>query len=273
MNEPLLILSATAMTHQGCSRNDHQDTISIGGWIRSKPMRYPETILSPMDGPIICAVADGMGGNVSGQTASRYAIGRLVEAADFLFSEFDITNLLQQVNEGLYDQMSGDPKLRGMGTTVSGIIFVGQKAIIFNVGDSRVYVQIDGFLRQLSVDDTRNAAVNPGLARLEADAIQRRSAKLTQAIGGGEERLRISPHCISQALEAGQRYLVCSDGVTDMISLDTIESCIGEDDPVSVNSIFNHVIRAGGVDNMSILLARVQKKELAPPRGQLKERF
>jgi serine/threonine protein phosphatase PrpC len=223
-------------------------------------MQHPEIVIIPIDLPTLCVVADGMGGNNSGKIASQYVVARLIEESESLQTGQAVVNFLQQVNDELYDQMMVDISKKMMGTTISGVVFAAARAIVFNVGDSRVYIRNNDYLRQLSVDDTRNVISNPGLARMEADARKRKDTRLTQAIGGADERLKIMPHCVSHELEIGQRFLICSDGVSDSISLDILESCVGDDDIISVNTIFKHVINAGGEDNISVIIASIKNE-------------
>jgi serine/threonine protein phosphatase PrpC len=146
--------------------------------------------------------------------------------------------------------MQGSPENKGMGTTVAGLLFRQSGHLHFNVGDSRVYRFKAGFLRQLSIDDVRSPAADPAEGR-------RGSTVLTQCLGGAVAMSEIAPHVGTEPVVAGWRYLLCSDGLTDMVPLERIEAILNEhaDDPDAVAALLAAALAGGGEDNISIIVA------------------
>lgn len=242
-------LGVVAFTHRGRVRPTHEDAIVAGSQWYGTSMRQPEASCHLLSDPLVCAVADGMGGHVAGAVASQQAARLLVEAAPALHNETAIAGCLRQVNGELFSQMDESPEMRGMGTTVAGIVATPGEILGFNVGDSRVYREQDGFLRQMTIDD-RPAP---------------RSHRLTQALGGAAQHADIEPHVWRDALLDGRRYLICSDGLTDVLDVDAIEACLGSDDVATVERLFERAMAAGGEDNISIILARIESGERESP--------
>jgi PPM family protein phosphatase len=192
--------------------------------------------------PLMCAVADGMGGHAAGEVASRVAIERLV-AERFACAEASaVAAALAAVNAELYRTMQADRSLAGMGSTVAGLLLAAGRVLWFNVGDSRVYRERDGCLQQLSIDD-----VPPGA----------RSGVITQSLGGALAFTPVEPHVGVGELGTSGRWLVCSDGLTDMLSVAEIERCMADDDEQAVLGLFEAAMAAGGADNISIVLASI----------------
>jgi serine/threonine protein phosphatase PrpC len=149
---------------------------------------------------------------------------------------------LATINAELYEGMAASPGLLGMGTTVAGLLLSPVEAVWFNVGDSRVYAVRARRLTQLSIDD-----VPPGP----------RTGMITQTIGGGPVFLPIAPHTGASRVAIPSRWLLCSDGLTDMLSDAEIEEALGQGDEDTVRTLFADAMAAGGVDNISIVLVSV----------------
>ena len=145
---------ATAFTHQGAVRAGNEDTIAVGDWIRSAPMAAPVVLEHTLAAPLICLVADGMGGQPAGEVASRSVAERLSRRAAEATDEAAVARLLHEANDALFARMNERPACYGMGATVAGVALAPSGVLAFNVGDSRVYrVEADGLV-QLSTDDT-----------------------------------------------------------------------------------------------------------------------
>jgi serine/threonine protein phosphatase PrpC len=190
--------------------------------------------------PLVVALADGMGGQAAGEVASRYVVQRL--AAQRLESEGEIAEALAAINVELYAAMASNPELTGMGTTVAGLVLTASRVLWFNVGDSRVYRDQDGRLQQLSIDDV---PAGP------------RSGIITQTLGGAPAFVPVSPHIGCEALVLPARYLLCSDGLTDMLDAGQIAHAMAATDADAVGALFTEAMQAGGADNISIVLASI----------------
>src|ERR687892_1570955 len=132
-------LRATAFTHQGVVRPGNEDTIAVGDWIRRLPMAAPAVLEHQIAAPLICLVADGMGGHAAGEVASRAVAEHLSRRAVEAVDEAAMAALLCDADAELRALMREHPAWRGMGTTVAGIGVSPEHAIAFNIGDSRVY--------------------------------------------------------------------------------------------------------------------------------------
>jgi serine/threonine protein phosphatase PrpC len=235
-------LEVTAFTHQGRVRDGNEDSITVAGWVSDVAMSGLRRSRHELTESVLCAVADGMGGHAAGEIASRYAIKRLA-AEPFADSEATaVAGVLAAINAELYQTMAADRSLRGMGTTVAGLLLSAARVLWFNVGDSRVYRYRDGSLQQVSTDH-----VPPGA----------RSSIITQSLGGALAFTAIEPDIGADDLVVPSRWLVCSDGLTDMVGDADITRCLEDHDEEAARKLFEAAMVAGGVDNISLILASV----------------
>jgi PPM family protein phosphatase len=246
-------LRATAFTHQGAVRADNEDCIAIGDRVMSEPMAAPVLLERATGAPLIAVVADGMGGHAAGEVASRIAVERLAALAGRASDEAGLEQLLQDVNAELFEAMREQPRLRGMGTTVAGVVIAPAGSMVFNVGDSRVYLIEEGTLVQLSTDDT------PGPKLADGRTAAMTSHLITQSLGGSYEEVGIEPHLLSVPPAPHERYLLCSDGLSDLLRRDEIEAALAEDDRTSVQALFEAAMARGGRDNVSIVMLEVRR--------------
>ena len=204
-------IEVTAFTHRGLLREHNEDSITVAGWVSDVAMSGLRRSRHELAGPLLCAVADGMGGHAAGEIASRYAIKRLA-AEPFAAAEASaVAAALAVINAELYQTMRSDRSLAGMGTTVAGLLLAAGRALWFNIGDSRIYRHRDGSLRQLSIDDVPAGA---------------RSGIITQSLGGALAFAPVDPHIGVGDLEIPSRWLICSDGLTDMVDAAEMEHCM-----------------------------------------------
>jgi serine/threonine protein phosphatase PrpC len=198
----------------------------------------------------ICLVADGMGGHAAGDVASRFVAECLADRGPDVRDEVALAQLLREVDLGLFALMRERPALAGMGITVAGLHVTPSVLHVFNIGDSRVY-RIDHGLVQLSTDDTPGPKLADGRTAAQATAL------LSQSLGGALAPAEVTPHLL-RAPEAAGSYLICTDGLTDLLSVDEIAARIGADDNASVTAMFEAAMTAGGRDNISIILVRLR---------------
>jgi serine/threonine protein phosphatase PrpC len=211
-------------------------------------MDTPRQTLHDLDVPLLCLVADGMGGHAAGEEASRLAAFRLAESVPSLDGEPAVAAFLRQVNREIFDAMRENSQCRGMGTTVAGLMVRPGGVLWFNVGDSRVFRYRDRFLRQLSIDDVPDLDVGR----------TGRSGSLTQALGGAATFIEVVPHVGTDPLVPGWRYLLCSDGLTDMVDLAAIEAAMAAADAAAVTRLFERAM-IPGQDNISIIVATIEQ--------------
>jgi serine/threonine protein phosphatase PrpC len=247
-------LRAAAFTHQGAVRPSNEDTIAVGGWITSESMSAPAVLEHEVAAGLICLVADGMGGHAAGEIASRAVAEHLSRGAAGAIDESALAALLRDADAELFALMEEQPAWRGMGTTVAGIGIAPDRVLAFNVGDSRVYRIDRGALVQLSTDDT------PGPKLADGRTAAMTSNLVTQSLGGAYQLAGIDPHVLSEPLEDGARYLICSDGLSDLLERTIMEQLLGGDDAASAGALFEAAMARGGDDNVSLILARLERR-------------
>jgi serine/threonine protein phosphatase PrpC len=249
-------LYATAFTHQGAVRASNEDTIAVGDWITNDPMAGPVVLEHTVTAPLICLVADGMGGHAAGEVASRIVAEHLARRAAQATDEAAIGRLLHGANDALFALMEERPAWYGMGTTVAGVAVAPTGVIVFNVGDSRVYRIEAGALVQLSTDDTLGPKLPDGRTAVYTSSI------ISQVLGGyGPDQPweRIVAHVLSEPLVDGARCLICSDGLTDLLDPAAIEELLKGEDQASAAALFEAAMARGGDDNISLILLRLHQ--------------
>ena len=236
-------IEVTALSHKGAVRDNNEDSIAVAGWVSDVEMPTPRRSRHTLAETVLLAIADGMGGHAGGEVASRYAIKRLAEDP-IDASAAAVGARLKAINAELYQTMKAVPSLLGMGTTVAGLLLSATRALWFNVGDSRIYRLHRGRLEQLSIDD-----VPPGP----------RSGLITQTLGGAPIFFPIAPHIGADDLMLPSRWLLCSDGLTDMVGDGEIERALAASDEDAVRALFAEAMQAGGADNISMVLVSAKE--------------
>jgi serine/threonine protein phosphatase PrpC len=180
--------------------------------------------------------------------ASALAAHRLASIGPTLSSEDAVRDALNACNRALYRAAGGTgSELATMGTTVAGVVVQPGSLLTFNVGDSRVFAASCDGLRQVSVDDS--PPLEPG---------ERTTSLVTQCLGGTPGYRPISPHVTAASLSPGDRYLICTDGLTDPVTPDEIDAVMREhDDGRAAFELWKAAIAAGGPDNITLAVVRV----------------
>lgn len=227
-----------AATHQGRVRANNEDSM------------YPATAGST-DGSALVMVADGMGGHVAGEVASRLA----VEAATT--TEGGVAERVLAGNRAILETVEGRPDLAGMGTTLTlAHLRPDLVADIGHVGDSRAYLLRNGELVQVTADHTVvYEQLQAGRITVEEAATHRHRSMVTRALGLIPD---VNVDVIELPLKAGDRMLLCSDGVNAMISDREIEEALGSGTPEEVVwDLIERANRAGGHDNATALVVDI----------------
>src|SRR5205823_4717645 len=165
--------------------------------------------------PPLFAIADGMGGAQAGEVASRLAAAALKESGTSAGGERRISDLIQEANRRVYDRSSRDPNTSGMGTTITVALVENDNVAFGHVGDSRAYLIRDGRMEQVTEDHSLvNELLKSGkLSREEAESHPQRSV-ITRALGTDPD---VDVDTFTIAAEAGDVFLLCSGGLTDMV--------------------------------------------------------
>lgn len=245
-------VTVTALSHPGLMREHNEDSLVIGPWtLCATVTENPQTLGFPLGAPLVVAVADGIGGQPAGEVASGIVVRHLATLGPTLDSERAVSEALGVINRSVYAAADRDPELATMGTTVAGVVLLAEQLLVFNVGDSRV---LDAgtdrsTLRLMSVDD--NPPPTPG---------RRTTSIVTQALGGAREFVPITPHVSTAPLSPGDRYLVCTDGLTDPVPEETLaETLRAHDGGRAAFELWKSAIDAGGPDNITLALIDVSE--------------
>jgi PPM family protein phosphatase len=209
-------------------------------------------------GPRLLALADGMGGHAAGEVASQLVIAALThldedEPRGDLLGQ--LNDAVHQGNSAIAGQVATDPELDGMGTTLTAILFAGNRLGLVHIGDSRGYLLRDGELSQITKDDTFvQTLVDEGrITADEAHSHPQRSL-IMRALTGHE----VEPTLIMREAFVGDRYLLCSDGLSDPVSFETIQDALLIPDvDASADKLIEMALRGGGPDNVTVVVADV----------------
>ncbi|MGD2102652.1 MAG: Stp1/IreP family PP2C-type Ser/Thr phosphatase [Acidimicrobiia bacterium] len=227
---------ATA-THKGMIRDNNEDSV------------FPSSSGDSTDS-VLVIVADGMGGHVAGEVASRIAINAAAS------SDTDPGDRVAAGNRAIREEVARDPSLEGMGTTMTLLSVENNVATIGHVGDSRAYLLRDGDLRQLTEDHTV-AAEYVAMGQLTSDeaASHPQRHMLTRTLGLTRF---VNVDVVQVELASGDRLLLCSDGLTEMVDDGTIAAALGNGSPdENVWELVELANEAGGVDNITVVVVAV----------------
>lgn len=182
-------------------------------------------------------VADGMGGHAAGEVASELAVQCLASVLSRLCTAEEVTAAIETANLALFDAMRVHAELAGMGTTIAGVRLLGEFALVFNAGDSRIYHEVGGALKQLSEDHVVGGYM------------------LTKCLGGASVSAPVEPFVLTVAMLKGSRLLLCSDGVTDELADSDIQELV--QGPRPADAIVASALAAGGRDNATAVVISV----------------
>jgi protein phosphatase len=211
-------------------------------------------------GPRLLAIADGMGGQAAGEVASSEVISTIVTLDDDIPGSDILTSLgtaVQRANDQLLRMVQEDPQLEGMGTTLTALLWTGQRLGLVHVGDSRAYLLRDGVLTQITQDHTWvQRLVDEGRITEEEATTHPQRSLLMRALGSGE---RVEPDLSIREVRVGDRYLICSDGLSGVVSHQTLEETLaGYQAPhETVQELIQLALRGGGPDNITCIVADV----------------
>jgi serine/threonine protein phosphatase PrpC len=225
-------IRAASGTHVGLVRKRNEDALYQGQWL--------------------FGVADGLGGHVAGDIASNTAIealkpydrnvapGELAEA---------LGKAVSDANEALRQRIRSEPQLRGMGTTMVAFMWSGDVAMLANIGDSRAYLMRNrSHLTRISEDHTYQHLV------ASAAAVPTLPEKITRFLDGRQDGR--SPDITRHQLRSGDRFLLCSDGLSSYVPHSLIDTALSSvDDPAdAVDALVKSALDHGGLDNVSVLV-------------------
>jgi PPM family protein phosphatase len=218
-------------------------------------------------GPRLLAVADGMGGHAAGEVASAAAIDAIARLDDDVPGS-DLLDALAgaviDANHTLHDMVAADPAFEGMGTTLTAMLWSGGRVALVHIGDSRAYLLRDGEFYQITHDHTLvQTLVDEGRITPDDVATHPQRSMLLRALDG---RADVEPDLSLREARLGDRYLLCSDGLSSVVSEETLHRTLATvaslDDVVL--QLIELAIRGGGPDNITCIVADVVDSATAP---------
>lgn len=232
----------------------------FGGWagITDRGLLRAANEDAWLGAPPLFVVADGMGGHAAGDVASALAVDAFRPLTDKVALEVqDVLDALAEANRAIL-AAAADPDRSGMGTTATGLALVqaggSEHWLVFNVGDSRVYRLLDGDLTQLTVDHSEaEELVEAGhLTRAQAREYRRRNV-VTRSLGTDPAPV---PDCWVFPPAAGERFLICSDGLTTEVEDERIGACLVEEPDAEggARRLVELALDAGGRDNVTVIV-------------------
>lgn len=233
-----LVLRYAARSDRGLVRANNEDSVYAGARL--------------------LALADGMGGHAAGEIASQLVIAALAHLDDDepggdLLSKLD--HSVREGNQAIAAHIEADPELEGMGTTLTAILFAGNRLGLVHIGDSRGYLMRDGELTQITKDDSFvQTLVDEGRITAEEAHSHPQRSLIMKALTGHE----IEPTLIMREARVGDRYLLCTDGLSDPVSHETIAEALRIPDTAeSADRLIELALRGGGPDNVTVVVADV----------------
>ena len=270
----LVEVDISALSHTGHRRannEDHYLVLKLGRILETLGTSLPAGVVPARNEEVnyVMMVADGMGGHVAGEIASQTALSALIGLAldlpDWILRvdqahvrdmEERSRSRFQKVSEMLVELGQRQPALQGMGTTLTVARSLGRDLMISHVGDSRAYLLRAGTLHRLTKDHTF-AQLLVDLGRMTPEEAARSSHRhvLTNVIGGTTTDLEVDIEFLK--LEDGDRVLLCSDGVTDLLDDQTVTNILLESAKScdACERLIQQALDAGGRDNVTVIVA------------------
>src|SRR4051812_48298649 len=239
-----LTLRYAALSDRGLIRDGNQDSVYAG--------------------PRLLAVADGMGGMAAGDVASNIVIAAMAPLDEDVPGDALVDALRHAVgtaNQQLRDTVDANPHLEGMGTTLTAVLFSGSKIGMVHIGDSRAYLLRNSEFAQITKDDTYvQMLVDEGRISAEEASSHPQRSLLTRALDGRD----IDPEYSVRQVLPGDRYLICSDGLSGVVSADTIADTMREyaDLQQCVERLVQLALRGGGPDNITVIIADATDRDI-----------
>ena len=251
-------LSAALKTGKGCVRTNNEDAFYFNGKYAELEDMDRETALSGLflENRALFAVCDGMGGYENGELASYTAVSNMQK----LHLELSSSSFSSAVAEWVNAANSAILEIAGEGgCTLAMLFFDSGKISLAHIGDSRIYMLRHGKLSRLTKDHSKiQVLLDAGVITAEEAETHPEKHRITRALGRYQEDSGKCLPDIQESLPAenGDRYMICSDGVTEMLPDSRIESILAEGKNAAecAESIYGESLKAGGKDNTSVIV-------------------
>ena len=271
---PSLAVNAFGVTDTGRVRPSNEDQFLIAELTKTMRIRHtslaePKLLQGDERGHLFL-VADGMGGHRAGEQASALAVIAIEQFTLNTFKWFfhadgadaqrvltQFQTALREADSRILEESAEHPDWKGMGTTLTLAYYLDAQLCVVHVGDSRAYMFANDALRQVTHDDTLVAEM-VSRGTLQPEDVKRHHLRnvITNVVGGNEALVNVEAHALT--VSAGDRLLLCSDGLTEMLSNDAIAATLrAEGDPEAVcRTLVAQANEAGGRDNITALVVR-----------------
>jgi PPM family protein phosphatase len=269
-------VDVAGMSHQGLVRPNNEDhflVARLGRFLETMMTNLPEGVLPRIfdETAYGMLVADGMGGMAAGEVASSMALITLMELVastpDWVMKIDQRENAdtvlrrmverFRKIDEALKEETRNDPRLVGMGTTLTVAASLGADLFVGHIGDSRAYLLRGDKLHQLTRDDTMaQALIDAGIAQPKDRATHAMRHVLTAAIGSTGEGL--DPEVHRMHLNEGDQVMLCTDGLTEMVEDETIAQTLRTASTAdeACRAVIDLALKNGGKDNVTVVVAR-----------------
>ncbi|MFH1755785.1 MAG: Stp1/IreP family PP2C-type Ser/Thr phosphatase [Candidatus Latescibacterota bacterium] len=247
-------IDASSRTDTGKVRQQNED--SCGSFVPSDPDEREKK-------GVLYIVADGMGGHRGGEVASRLAVATIrahYYSNQAITPAAALAEAFQEANRLIYERSQSDETLIGMGTTCTAMLIIGQEAFFAHVGDSRAYLSREGALRQITEDHSLvGEMLRAGLITREDARTHPQRNVITKSLGV-QKSVQADHPSTPFVIESGDVFLLCSDGLTALVSDDDIKSALGAADSNSACSqLIDLANQKGGLDNITVQVIRIEK--------------
>ena len=224
-------------TDVGCVRDHNEDTLIVV--------------------PPLFAVADGMGGHAAGEVASEIAVRTLEELAPTTADSETLSKAVCAANLAVMEAAQEKGR-QGMGTTLTAAILEGERLVIAQVGDSRAYILHNGHLQQITRDHSLMAElIEAGEITEDEARVHPQRSVITRALGSDPN---MQPDIYEINVRAGDRLLLCSDGLTTMLDDSEVQRTMmhHRDPQHCASALVNEAISQGGLDNITVIVVDIE---------------
>lgn len=241
----------SCISHIGKCRSVNQDNFLCNG----QYMKLDNSeVVFPLEGeiqsenyPVVLGIFDGMGGEECGEVAAYIAAKNFAESILSKDIVSDLKKIYFDTNEKICDYIIKN-KLSSMGTTAATLVFSNKEIILSNIGDSKIFLFSDKKLAQISVDHIITSSLGGG------------KSPLTQNLGIPTTELMIEPYIAQGCYNNGDIYLICSDGLTDMVTFEEILSVLSNTKFENIsNVLLEKALANGGKDNITLIVCKVKR--------------
>lgn len=240
----------SCLSHIGNVRSINQDNFICDGYymdMNNIPIEFPICGTKTSKDKSVFGIFDGMGGEECGEIASYIAAKNASEMEIGKEATADLTQFCNKANADICDYIILH-ELSAMGTTAAMLVFTEKEVVLCNIGDSKILRLCAGSLEQISKDH-----INVSVFGVKPP--------LSQNLGIPSNELIIDPYLAHGAYNDRDIYLICSDGLTDMLSLETItEILISKPIEKSITLLLDKALANGGKDNITIILCEIERQ-------------